>query len=148
MSQVIDRPTRGEAILGLLVTSASELTGDTKIGGSLGCRDQASVVLAVLRDMGQVRSKVRRLNFKNSEFQVYRERVSGIPWETALADKGAEQSWQFSKEVFRGVQELAIPRSKKLVKECETLAWLSMDSLVKLKRKKKISRELKLAQVT
>lgn len=105
-------------------------------------------MLAVLRDMGQVRSKVRRLNFKNSEFQVYRERVSGIPWETALADKGVEQSWQFSKEVFHGVQELAIPRSKKLVKECETLAWLSMDSLVKLKRKKKISRELKLAQVT
>ena len=40
-SQVISTPTRGDAILDLVVTNASELVGDVKIGGSLGCSDHA-----------------------------------------------------------------------------------------------------------
>ncbi|KAF1446075.1 hypothetical protein FQV07_0012864, partial [Pygoscelis papua] len=47
LSQVIGNPTRGDAILDLLVTNASELIGDVKIGGSLGCSDHALVEFAV-----------------------------------------------------------------------------------------------------
>ncbi|PKU34849.1 mitochondrial fission process protein 1 [Limosa lapponica baueri] len=41
LSQVIDSLTRGDAILDLMITKASELIGDVKIGGSLGCSDHA-----------------------------------------------------------------------------------------------------------
>ncbi|KAF1446069.1 hypothetical protein FQV07_0012861, partial [Pygoscelis papua] len=47
LSQVIGNPTRGDAILDLLVTNASELIGNVKIGGSLGCSDHALVEFAV-----------------------------------------------------------------------------------------------------
>ncbi|KAK4823256.1 hypothetical protein QYF61_000223 [Mycteria americana] len=70
LSQVINSPTRGDAILDLLVTNATELIGDIKTGGSLGCSDHALVEFAVLRDMGQVKSKVRNLNFRKAEFQL------------------------------------------------------------------------------
>ncbi|KAJ7412608.1 rna-directed dna polymerase from mobile element jockey-like [Pitangus sulphuratus] len=53
LSQVIESPTRGNVILDLLVTNASQLIGDIKIGGSLGCSDHALVEFAVLRDTGQ-----------------------------------------------------------------------------------------------
>ena len=43
LSQVIDGPTRGDAILDLMVTSASELIGDVKIRGSLGCSNHGLV---------------------------------------------------------------------------------------------------------
>ena len=43
LSQVIDSPTRGDALLDLLVTNTSELIGDIRIGGSLGCSDHALV---------------------------------------------------------------------------------------------------------
>ncbi|KAK4829571.1 hypothetical protein QYF61_005240 [Mycteria americana] len=46
-SQVIDNPTRGDAILDLMVTNPSELIDDIKIGGSLGCSDHALVEFAV-----------------------------------------------------------------------------------------------------
>jgi len=59
LSQVVDSPTTGYAILGLLVANARELIGDIEIEGSLGCSDHALVEFAVLRDMGQMKSKVR-----------------------------------------------------------------------------------------
>ena len=63
LSQVIDSPTRGDVILDLLVTDASELIS-VRIGGSLGCSDHALVEFTVLRDMGQAKSKVRTLTFR------------------------------------------------------------------------------------
>ena len=56
LSQVIDIPTRGNAILDLLVINARELMGDVKIRASLGCSDIALVEFTVLRDMGQTKS--------------------------------------------------------------------------------------------
>ncbi|KAK4815523.1 hypothetical protein QYF61_003215 [Mycteria americana] len=73
---VIDSPTRGDAILDLLVSNASELIGDVKIGGSLGCSDHALVEFTVLKDVGQVKSKVRTLNFRKAKFQLFKEYVS------------------------------------------------------------------------
>ncbi|KAK4806236.1 hypothetical protein QYF61_013380 [Mycteria americana] len=70
---VIDTPTRGDAILDLMVTTASELISDVKIGGSLGCSDHALVEFTVLRDMGQARSIVRTLNFRKANFQLFKE---------------------------------------------------------------------------
>ncbi|KAK4831065.1 hypothetical protein QYF61_015122 [Mycteria americana] len=57
LTQVIDTPTRGDVILKLMVTNASELINDVKIGGSLGCSDHALVEFTVLRDMGQGRKE-------------------------------------------------------------------------------------------
>ncbi|KAK4814867.1 hypothetical protein QYF61_027840 [Mycteria americana] len=51
LGQVTDSPTRGDAFLDLLVTNASELVRDVKIGGSLGCSDHALVQFALLRDI-------------------------------------------------------------------------------------------------
>ena len=91
LRQVIDSPSRGDAILELMVTDASELIGDVQIGGSLGCSDHALVELAVVRDMGQAKRKVRTLNFRKAKCQLFKELVTRTPWETALRDKGAEQ---------------------------------------------------------
>ncbi|PKU49594.1 nedd4-binding protein 2-like 2 [Limosa lapponica baueri] len=85
-------PTRGDAILDLLVTNTSELISNIKIGGSLGCSDHAPVDFAVLRDMGQGNSKGRTLNFRKVKLQLFNELVNGTPWETALRDKGANRA--------------------------------------------------------
>ncbi|KAK4827894.1 hypothetical protein QYF61_022317 [Mycteria americana] len=147
LSQVIDSPTRGDVILDLMVTNTSQLIGDIKTGGSLGCSDHALVEFAVLRDMGQAESKARTLNFRKANFQLFKELVNRTPWETALRDKGAEQSWQIFKDAFHRAQELLIPRCKKSGKEGKGLAWLSQDLLVKLKGKKEMQRQWKQGQV-
>ncbi|PKU37364.1 adamts-like protein 1 [Limosa lapponica baueri] len=60
-------------MLDLLVTNASELIGDVKIGGSLGCTDYALVEHAVLRDMDQVKSEVRTLNSRKANLQLFKD---------------------------------------------------------------------------
>lgn len=57
----------------LMVTKVSELIWDVKTGVSLGCSGDALVEFAVLRSIGQVRSKVRLLNFRKAGFQLFRE---------------------------------------------------------------------------
>jgi len=55
LSQVIDTPARGDAILDLKVTNERELISDVKTAGSLGCSDHALVEFTVLRDMERQR---------------------------------------------------------------------------------------------
>jgi len=92
LSQVIDSPTRNDGMLDLMVTNAREPINDVKIGGSPGCSHHTLVEVAVLRDMGQAKSQVRTLKFREANFQLFKESVSKTPWETALRHKGSEQS--------------------------------------------------------
>ncbi|KAK4830650.1 LOW QUALITY PROTEIN: hypothetical protein QYF61_012493 [Mycteria americana] len=136
LSQVIDSPTRGDMILDLFVTNASELISDVKIGGSLGCSDHALVELADLNDMGKEKRKVRTLNFRKGNFQLSKNLVYRTPWETALGDKGAEQSWQTFKDAFHRMQQLSIPSCKESGKEGKRSAWMSRGKKGKLKGQK------------
>ena len=70
-----------------LLTNTSELIGDGRTAGGLGCCGHPLVGFTVLRDMGQVKSKVRTLNFRKANFQLFKELVSRTPSETALQHK-------------------------------------------------------------
>ena len=69
--QVVDRPTRGEALLDLLLTNAEEIIKGVNIGGSLGCSDHALVELVISRDLGLVKGGVRTLNFGIANFKLF-----------------------------------------------------------------------------
>lgn len=86
-----------------------------------------------MRNMGQVKSRVRTLNFKRAKFQLFKKLVDATPWETALRDKGAEQSQQLFKDIILRAQELLIPTCKRSGKEGRKPEWPSKDLLVKLK---------------
>ncbi|PKU39003.1 hypothetical protein llap_10699 [Limosa lapponica baueri] len=66
-----------------MVTNASELTDDIKIGGSLGHSDHAPVMFAVLRDTDQGKSKVRTMNFRKAKFQLFKK-LESCPTEKDL----------------------------------------------------------------
>jgi len=64
-----------------MFTDSSELIGDIEIGGSLGCRHHTLVEFTVLRGIGQAKSKVRNMNFRKANFQLFKKLVSRTPWE-------------------------------------------------------------------
>ena len=125
----------------LETSKKSELISDIKIGGNLGCSGHTLLEFAVLTDMGQAKNEVRTLNFRKANFQLCKELVNRTPWETALRDKGAAQSWQIFKDAFHRAQELSVPRCRKSRKEGKRPAWLSQDMLVKLEGKKEMNRQ-------
>jgi len=92
LSQKIGNPTRVNAIMDLLVTSASELTGDVKVGGSQGCSDHALVEFSVMRAKCQVKSKSgpRILGKQNSSSS--RSQLIGRPYFPKLPSGTTEQN--------------------------------------------------------
>ena len=69
------------------------------------------------RDVEQTKSKTRVLNFKEANFQLFRELIKKTPWETVLMGKGMQQRWQIVKEAFFKAQELSIHRCSTSGKE-------------------------------
>ena len=122
--QVLDRPTRSEALLGLLLTNAVEITEGVKVGGSLGCSDNALVKFMISRNVGLAKSGVRILNFRRANFKLFKELLAKIPCDAVLKDKDVEESWLLFKDAFLGAQELSIPLNKKVSRGGRKLAWL------------------------
>jgi len=77
--QVLDRPTRGEALLDLLLTNAEEIIKGVNAGGSLGCRDHALIEFGISRDVGLPKSGVRNLNFGRVNFKLLNGLLAKIP---------------------------------------------------------------------
>lgn len=46
-----------------------------------------------LRDIKQMKSKIKMLNFRKVIFQFFRELVNKTLWKTALKYRGVKQSW-------------------------------------------------------
>lgn len=111
--QVLDKSTRGEVLLDLVLTSVDEFIKEVKTGGNPGCSDHALLEFVMLRNIGLKKSTVRTLNFLKVKFKIFKNLVSAIPWNTVLMDKRDEQSWPLPKDVFLRAQELGVPLCKK-----------------------------------
>ena len=132
----------------LMVTNSSELIGDVKTGGNLGCSDHALGEFTVLRGTGKVRSIVRTLDFRKANFQLFKELLSRTPWETGVRDRGTEWSWKILKDAFHRAWDLSVTGCKKSGKEAKRPVWLNRDLLVELKVKKELHRQWKQGQVS
>ena len=82
--QVIDGPTRGEALLDLVLTNAEESIREVKTGDSLGCSDCALVEFVILKNVGLAESRTRTLCFRRVNFQLLKELLSGSPGKLSL----------------------------------------------------------------
>ena len=137
----------GHAILDLLLISVNEMIGDIRIGGCLGCSEHATVEFMLWRNMTQAKSKIRTLNFRKADFQLFRKLINRTSWKNVLMGKGAEQSWHIFKEAFLSLQELSIPSCNKSGKQGKRMAWLNRGLLIKLKSKNRMRRQWKQGQV-
>lgn len=92
----------------LLLTDTVELIRRVKTGGSLGCSAHVLVGFTIVRDMGQVKGRVRTINFMSANILLLKQLVDATSWETAFRDKGAEQSRQLFNDILLRAQELSI----------------------------------------
>ena len=100
-------------LLDLVLTNEEESVRVVKIGGCLGCSDHALVEFVILKNAGLAKNRARTLCFRRAKFQLLKELLSGIPWETILKGMGTAQSWQLFKDILLRVQQLSIPQQKK-----------------------------------
>lgn len=84
--------------------------------------------------MGQAKSKARIPGpCILQKFHVLKE-VNRTPWEAALIDKGAEQSWQVFKDISQEGRA-SKTQEKEIGQERQKSGWLYLDLLAELKGK-------------
>ena len=54
----------------------------------------------ILKNEGLAKSRTRTLCFRTAKFQLLKELLRGIPWETVLKGMGTEQRWQLFKDTL------------------------------------------------
>jgi len=84
---LLDKLSRREALLDLVLTSADKPTEEVKTGSTLGCSNHILVEFMVSRNMGTAKSKVRTLNFRRVNFGLFKELLDEISWEPVLRFK-------------------------------------------------------------
>jgi len=85
--QALNRQTRGEALLDLLLSNVEEIITGVKVGGSLGCSDHALVKFVILRNVGRAKIVVRTLNFGKANFICWPRSPGTLSLETKMLRK-------------------------------------------------------------
>ncbi|GAB0183630.1 highly reducing polyketide synthase PKS6 [Grus japonensis] len=102
--QMLDVPTRNEALLDLLLRSQENLLCSISVSDSLGCSDHSSVEFGILLSTLKVSTKTKVLDFRRVNFSLLRAQFGVIPWETSMEDKGASKCWEFFKNTLLEAQ--------------------------------------------
>ena len=93
LTQLVQEPTRGGALLDLLFTNREGLIGDVKVGDCLAQRNYEIVEFSILGNVRRVTSKTAVVNFQKVDFDLFRMLVAGVPWESLLKGKGVQEAW-------------------------------------------------------
>jgi len=78
--QVVEEPTSKGALLDLVLTNKEGLVEDVKAGGRLGCSDHEIVEFRILRGRSRAISRIKTLDFKRTNFGLFKELPAGILW--------------------------------------------------------------------
>jgi len=138
--QVMEEPKRKGALLDLVLTNKEGLVGDVKVGGSLSNNDHEIVNFMILRGGSRAISRIKTLDFRRDNCDLFKELLGGIPWVRALESRGVQDSWLLFKHHFLHTQDQCIAPSKKSGKGGRRPAWMSKELLVELRWKRKAYR--------
>ncbi|KAM7160392.1 uncharacterized protein RBU57_010555 [Macrochelys suwanniensis] len=146
--QVLEEPTRGRALLDLLLTNREELVGEAKVDGNIGGSDHEMVEFRIRTQGRKESSRIQTLDFRKADFDPLRELMGKVPWENNMRGKGVEESWLYFKESLLRLQEQTIPMCRKKSKYGRRPAWLNSEILADLKHKKEAYKMWKIGQMT
>ncbi|GAB0188840.1 hypothetical protein GRJ2_001349300 [Grus japonensis] len=127
--QVTEEPTTRGAMLDLILTNKEGLVGDIKLKGSLGCSDHEMVEFRILRAARRALSKLTTLDFRRADFGLFRDLLGRIPWDKALEERGAQDSWLIFKGHLLQAQERCIPTKRKSSKNTKRPLWMNKELL-------------------
>ncbi|CAM4591395.1 unnamed protein product [Caretta caretta] len=142
--QVLEEPTRGRALLDLLLTNREELVGEAKVDGNLGGSDHEMVEFRILTHGRKESSRIQTLDFRKADFDSLRELMGKIPWENNMRGKGVQESWLYFKESLLRLQGQTILMCQKNSKYGRRPAWLNSEILAALKYKKEAYKKWKI----
>jgi len=93
-------------------------------------------------------SKTTTVEFRSTDFSLFRMLVQRVPWERVLKGKGVQAGWTFFKEQVLKAQEQTVPMCRETNRRGRQSAWLSRELLLGLRRKRRVYHVWKKGQAT
>ena len=124
LQQLVPEPTRGAHTLDLLLTNNPDRISNVKVVDGLPGADHEAVDFVV--GLARPRSSAERrivYDFKRADFEMFRDRLSDIPWTSYLWGDSIEDSWQRFKDLLFAAADECIP--KVTLRKRKKKTWLS-----------------------
>lgn len=107
---------------------------NVKVKSSLGYRDSDIAEFKVLMTVRSAHSKLRTLDFRRADFDLFGDSLGRVPWNKSLEGREAQESWLIFKDQLFQIQE-CIPTERKSGKNARMSVWMNKELMDKLKHK-------------
>ncbi|CAM4513742.1 unnamed protein product [Caretta caretta] len=144
LQQVVAEPTRGDAILDLVLVSNEDLIEEMVVGDNLGSSDHELIQFKLNGRINKNKSATRVFDFKRADFQKLRKLVREVDWTEEFMGLKVEEAWDYFKLKLQKLSEACIPRKgKKFIGRSCRPSWMSKHLREVIKKKQKAYREWK-----
>jgi len=112
-----------------------------KVGDRLSCSDHEMVEFAIMCGGSRAISRIKTLDFRRTNFGLFRALLGGIPWVRTLEGRGVQECWSLFIHHFVHAQDQCIPLIKKSSKGERRPTWMSKELHSELRWKRKVYRK-------
>ena len=104
LTQFVDKPTRGSAVLYLILNNDPNMVEEVEVGEHLGASDHNILCTKILLMVRVQDGRVRLLDFRKANFEGMRRELGDVDWETITTGQSASEKWETFKEQMCRVQ--------------------------------------------
>ncbi|XP_062920044.1 uncharacterized protein LOC134354760 isoform X1 [Mobula hypostoma] len=138
LNQYIEVPTRGDAILDLLLGNELGQVMEVWVGEHFGSSDHNTISFNLTLDKDRSGPRVEVLNWKKVKFEDMRKDLKSVDWDRLFSGKDVISNWEaFEGEILR-VQSLYVPVRIKGKVNRNKEPWFSRDIATLIKKKREL----------
>ena len=112
LTQHVLEPTRGEYVLGIVLSSHKEIVDNVKIHEPLGNIDQNQIHFDINVKSESKNEKTYRRHFHKGDYKDMRKYLARLDWNNMLKNKTAVECWNFLKYKIESIIDIFVPLKK------------------------------------
>ena len=142
LTQYVDKPTRGEAVLDLVLGNEPGQVSDLSVGEHFGDSDHNSISFTLALERDRIRRTRKMFNWSKGNYEALRQEIRGIDWKEVFSGKCTEEMWRIFKEYLSAVLYSNVPMRQG---SCGTLKepWCTKAVMNLAKRKREAYKRFK-----
>ncbi|XP_062907777.1 ubiquitin-conjugating enzyme E2 G2 isoform X1 [Mobula hypostoma] len=112
LSQYVDRPTRGNAILDLVLNNEPGQVTDLSVGEHLGDSDHRTLAFNIIMEKDRIREDRKIFNWGRANYEAIRLELAGVNWDDVFAGKCTKDMWSMFRDLLQNVRDKFVPVRK------------------------------------
>ncbi|XP_059801229.1 uncharacterized protein LOC132378374 [Hypanus sabinus] len=98
LTQYVDKPTRGEAVLDLVLGSEPGQVSGLSVGDYFGDSDHNSISFTIALERDWNKQLRKMFNWSKGHYEAIRQEIGGLNWKQMSSGKSMEERWQIFRE--------------------------------------------------